>query len=454
MDSRELKKICDLARAATCVVDKDGAFIYANKLVEDFFKIDCSKIIHTHVFKNPLRDNYETDDSHLTTRAVALDALLYQKPIEAVGLFAKSECVLMTAYPYFDLSGGETYIFVQHTPISPFKKVIFENNREARLHHVESVNEGIEGFPASVIAQSQKMRDVLRVLKRAARSESTLLLLGETGTGKEVLARAAHAVSPRGTRAFVAINCGAIPGDLLESELFGYEKGAFTSASQTKPGLLEMANGGTVFLDEVGELPLHLQVKLLRVLQERECTRVGGKKPQRLDIRVIAATNRDLESMVREGRFRSDLYYRLNIIRIVVPPLRERVDDIPPLAQSFLSRFNRQNKTQKRLSHKVLAAFASYPWPGNVRELENLIERLAVLSPRELIAESDLPGIVPDGFLQPGNGEVPLEDAVAEFEFRLISEAVSRHGSIRKASRALQVNHATLLRKLKKYGKE
>ncbi len=243
-----------------------------------------------------------------------------------------------------------------------------------------------------IIGNSPSLVDVFRMLSKVAPTDSTVLVTGESGTGKELLVRALHGMSLRADRPFVPINCGAIPRELLESELFGHEKGAFTHAIRTKPGRFELADSGTIFLDEIGEMDISLQVKILRVLQEKEIERVGGTGPRKVDVRVIAATNRDLEKEVEQGRFREDLYYRLNVIPLHLPALRERGNDVLLLADFFLKRFcERRHRPQLALAPDAARVLLAYPWPGNVRELENFMERLSILVDGDRVNVSDLP---------------------------------------------------------------
>jgi PAS domain S-box-containing protein len=312
--------------------------------------------------------------------------------------------------------------------------------------------------PDGPVFRSGKMAEVKSLAEQVAMVDSTVLLLGESGVGKEVLAKLIHRTSPRRERPMVAVNCGAIPPDLLESELFGYERGAFTGANREgKRGLFELASGGTVLLDEVAELPSALQVKLLRVLQQREITRVGGLKPVSLDIRILAATNRNLQEMVRAGRFREDLYYRLNVIPIQIPPLRERREEIATLVHHFLGRFNQQYGRQVGVTPATLEALERYDWPGNVRELENVVERMVVVGISGTVDVLDLPSAIrPPGPEWPAAGDgprelVPLQQAVEALEAQLILEAYERFGNTYKVAEVLGVNQSTVVRKLKKY---
>ncbi len=302
---------------------------------------------------------------------------------------------------------------------------------------------------AEPIGASPAMREILETARRAAASRSTVLVLGESGTGKEVLARAIHGWSDRRSAPFVAVNCVALTEELLESELFGHEKGSFTGAVGQKRGKFEVADGGTVFLDEIAEVRPQLQAKLLRVLQEHQFERVGGTAPLSVDIRIIAATNRDLTQEIAAGRFREDLYYRLNVISLRMPPLRERPEDIQPLAAHFLERYAKETKRSvKGISAEALAALKAYEWPGNVRELENTIERAVVLgSSAELILE-DLPSHVVEFGHSAEEGEQPFfHSEVRRFKGQLIRDAVRRSGGHhRKAASILGLNPTYLSR--------
>jgi len=322
----------------------------------------------------------------------------------------------------------------------------------------------------NIVGQSRPMQEIFRLIHKVAATDATVLVLGESGTGKELVARAIHAQSGRANRPLVPVNCGAIPSELLESELFGHEKGAFTGAIKTRLGRFEMAEGGTVFLDEVGDMSPMLQVKLLRVLQDHQFERVGGAKTINADIRVIAATHRDLGRRVEEGQFREDLFYRLNVVPIRVPPLRERRSDIPLLADYFLDRLGQlKGLGVKRLHPEALEMLLRHHWPGNVRELENLLERLVILADDDLILPQDLPakfaGLPPQSEAaaaagaEPGLAPVLPEEgldfntAVDEFERRLILQALERTGWVKnQAAAMLKLNRTTLVEKIKKKG--
>src|SRR5574342_535104 len=270
------------------------------------------------------------------------------------------------------------------------KKVIA---KAARAHELETQNvHPSDGERPPLVGQSAAMRQVFEMIAKVADSPSTVLITGESGTGKELVARELHRGSSRRDRPLIKVNCAAIPKDLVESELFGYERGAFTGAVGSKPGRFELADGGTLFLDEIGEIPLEMQVKLLRALQESEFERVGGVKTIRVDVRLITATNRDLKALIADGRFREDLYYRLNVVPIALPPLRERREDIPLLVAHFLEKYDRRlGKRVERMDEEAMQVLMRYPWPGNIRELENLVERSVLFADGPVISEAQLP---------------------------------------------------------------
>jgi transcriptional regulator with PAS, ATPase and Fis domain len=303
------------------------------------------------------------------------------------------------------------------------------------------------------------MEKILAISQRVAGTDSTVLIMGESGTGKELVARYIHSYSRRASNPFIAVNCGAIPPELLESEMFGHEKGAFTGAVGTRMGMFQLANGGTIFLDEIGEMTMPLQVKLLRVLQEREIRPVGSDRTVKTDVRVVAASNRDLNAEVEKGRFREDLFYRLQVIPILLPPLRERRSDIPVLVSFFLEKYNGKHATRTcKIADDTMVHLWEYDWPGNVRELENLIERLVILSDDGMIRVENLPPNVRSFISEkkiprPTLSEegIDLNQAVEEFEYRLIDEALRRtKGNKQAAARLLGLKRTTLVAKLRR----
>ncbi|WP_255722506.1 sigma-54 dependent transcriptional regulator [Ectothiorhodospira lacustris] len=325
----------------------------------------------------------------------------------------------------------------------------------------------------SLVGYHRTMQRIRELIQQVAMSDANVLILGETGTGKEVVARNVHQCSTRRGKPFVAVNCGAIPGELLESELFGHEKGAFTGAISARPGRFELAQGGTLFLDEIGDMPLPMQVKILRVLQERTFERVGSTKTLTTDARIIAATHRDLEVAIREGTFREDLYYRLNVFPIEVPSLRERMRDLPLLIDELVSRMEAEGRSGVRFSPAALRVLSRYEWPGNVRELANLVERLSIMYPGESVSADDLPGKFRAGLteqdlqamsaadgMDPMTAEAGLPDSgldlkeyINDLETRLIRQALDRSGGVvAHAAKLLGMRRTTLVEKMRKYG--
>jgi DNA-binding NtrC family response regulator len=305
-----------------------------------------------------------------------------------------------------------------------------------------------------IIGESGAMQEVLSLVARVAPSDATVLIRGESGTGKELVAKAIHHASRRRDGPLVRVNCAALPETLLEAELFGHDKGAFTGATTARRGRFEAAQGGTLFLDEIGDVPLHLQVKLLRALQEREIERLGSNRPTPVDVRLIAATHRDLERLAREGRFRDDLYYRINVVTITVPPLRERREDIPLLLEHFLATVARANgKTIRGLTREARDLLLRYDYPGNVRELENLVERAVVLTRDDVLDAADLPLTVRAAEGGEGLGPAPLPAAVEGLERRMIGEALAQADGVQtRAAELLGISERVLRYKLRKYG--
>ncbi len=320
-----------------------------------------------------------------------------------------------------------------------------------------------------LIGRSPAISEINRMIEQVANTSASVLIMGESGTGKEVIARNIHAHSDRRNKPFVPINCGAIPSELLESELFGHEKGAFTGAISARKGRFELAEGGVIFLDEIGDMPLAMQVKLLRVLQERTYEKIGSNRSNRTDVRVIAATHRPLERMIREGTFREDLYYRLNVFPIEVPPLRERREDVPLLIDELIQRIEREKRGTVRLTTQAKQMLAQYDWPGNVRELANLIERLAILHPHDVVDVRDLPAKylseeaclrlaeetepepVPAPHSLPGGG-LDLKQYLADIEIAMIEQALNESNHVvARAANLLKMRRTTLVEKMRKY---
>jgi two-component system nitrogen regulation response regulator NtrX len=321
-----------------------------------------------------------------------------------------------------------------------------------RARALEAENRRLRGaWAGSIVGRSAAIERVLGEIEKAGPAGARVLIQGENGTGKELVARALHAASPRRAMPFVAVNCSAIPEELIESELFGHERGAFTGATQSRRGRFEEAHGGTLFLDEIADLSPRAQTKLLRVLQESELTRVGGSRSVRVDVRVIAATNRDLQGLVKDGAFREDLYFRLAVVPIVVPPLRERPADIPLLVESFAGELGRGRR--RRFSREALDLLAGYPFPGNVRELRNLVERLLIMNEDETLGPAAVRAVLPPGAGAPGSDDARLADAVQAFERRTIERAIDEAGgNVTRAAARLGLERSHLYKKMRRLG--
>ena len=379
-------------------------------------------------------------------------------------LSPESEVILMTAFGTVETAVEAMKEGAYDFVTKPFKRIQIVKGVRRALEKQTLVIEnralreelGRMRKERRIIGNSVAIRQTLEMVQQVAPSSATVLLLGESGTGKELFARAIHEASPRRDRPFVAVGCAALPESILESELFGYEEGAFTGARRRKEGRFEMAHGGTLFLDELGEMSGTTQVKLLRVLQEGELERLGGTRTIQVDVRIIAATNKRLEAEVAAGRFREDLFYRLNVISIELPPLRDRDDDVPLLAHHFLQHFSKKNaKPMRGFSREALEALADHRWPGNVRELENTIERAVVLAKTDAVTPEDLPPSLRGAARQAKTVTIPLGMPLDEIERKLIHETLKlTRGNKRLAAQLLGTSTRTIYRKLEQEAQE
>ncbi len=377
----------------------------------------------------------------------------------------QTEVIIQNTKPGKTLVAVGTPIFDEKGNITKVISITRDYSRQIKIGTLLSkVREEKQDEPdfkhahKNIVTCNDKMLNILALAKLVAMVNSTVLINGETGTGKEVIARYIYSSGPRATKPFIKVNCGAISPNLVESELFGYEPGSFTGAKREgKVGLVEAANSGTLFLDEISELPLNQQVKLLQVIQERSMTRVGGTKDIKLDIRIIAATNKDLEDQVKKEEFREDLFYRLNVVPINLPPLRERAEDIPLLTRHFLNLYNTENDRDKEFTKEAFSLICRYSWPGNVRELVNTIERLTITTQDTFIDVEDLPNKI-RGNEDKSNELIQvrqimkLNEAIEDIERKLINMAVEKYGSGKKAAELLGVNQSTISRKMSQYG--
>lgn len=446
--NKELDAIIESSYDGIWVTDGEGVTLRVNTTYQKFSGINADEVLGRNM-QELVAEGYYSDSA-------TLHVLKQRKPVTLIHTIKTGKKAMVTANPVFDEQGRIWRVVTNVrdiTEIINLQKSLEKSQEESRRYQEElqKLKEQQRRFD-NIVANSEAMKNVLESATRVAKVDSNVLILGESGVGKGVLAGLIHKLSSRAAGPFLKINCGAIPDNLLESELFGYEKGAFTGANKEgKPGIFELAHQGTLFLDEIGEVPLHLQVKLLQVIQEQRIFRIGGRQPVQLDVRIIAATNKDLETMVSLGTFREDLYYRLNVIPIIIPPLRSRKEDIIPLIMYFMERISQKYRINKRLSSEALDKLLNYNWPGNIRELENVLERIMVMSDADEIETRHLPVNLQDKQQWKLDNKLPLKAALAELEQKIIQQALQEHGSIRKTAAFLKINHAALIRKIKKY---
>ncbi len=443
---KELDAIIDSSYDGLYITDGDGNTLRINQAFERIMGVTADECVGRNM-ADLVKDGVFTRSGTLLAIKTRQTATI---PLQS----KTGKNALVTSTPIFDEDGRIILVVTNVRDITELNDLQGKVEQLEGLSRMYQVQLNQLKSSKSCILHSDKMRKLLKMVNHVSTVDSTVLILGESGVGKEVIADTLQASSPRANKPFIKVNCGAIPGNLLESELFGYEPGAFTGASKSgKAGMFELADGGILFLDEIAEMPLDLQVKLLRVLQDNKIMRIGGTREIAVDVRIIAGTNRNLQDMVAEKLFRKDLYYRLNVVPIYVPPLRERREDIPVLSRHFLEKFNRRHSMNKRLSGEVLRKFISYDWPGNVRELENLIERLVVTTQHDIINADDLAAW---SELELGSISkveiVPLNTALENTERRLLQEAFSLYNSTYAIARVLGVSQPTVVRKAAKYG--
>lgn len=455
VDANVLIKLLESSYDGIWITDHVGKILFANSANAKLLGVPRSELEN--------KTTQELQDEGVFQTSAILEALQTRQQVSRVCNNPRT-CltVLATATPVFNEAGDIQYIFNNVrdiTALNEMRESLQDKDEIIRQQNSQLETMKLRLGVGTIVANSKAFTQVVELARRAATFDgATVLILGESGTGKEVISELIVNTSPRKDKPYLQINCGAIPENLIESELFGYEKGAFTGAdAKGRKGLFEAANGGTVFLDEIGDLPLHMQVKLLRVLQQRRIVRVGGTETVNLDVRIIAATNKDLKQMVKEGRFREDLYYRLNVVPIEIPPLRDRKEDILPLVNHFLTVANRKYHTNKSIYSDTIDVLESYSWPGNVRELENLMENLVITTPGDIIRRENLSERLKFSTENRDFTEdtevITLKETVERAEYMAIQKAIRQCGSIRKAAVALGVDPSTIVRKQQNYQK-
>lgn len=446
----DLLSILDNSYDEIYVTDADGKVLYVNAACERHYGAKPEDIIgYTPT---------EISDKGYWTPRISSIALEKKTSITLEQKTCLDKTLLTTATPVYDENGKIKMIIENSRDITESKGIRHELDVSLKklARYKTEVEELRKYDPGSdIIYKSKSMTNLMALARRVSEINSTVLILGESGTGKGVIAKYIHNSGSQKEGPFVSINCAAIPSELMESELFGYSAGSFTGASgKGRIGLFELADGGTLFLDEIAEIPLHLQAKLLHALQEKVYFPVGGRKEKKVNCRILAATNKDLQSMVMKQAFRDDLYYRLNVFEITIPPLRERPEDISPLVSYLISRYNERYDLHRQISHRALDMLIKYPWPGNIREMENTLERLVVMSPDELIDIDHLPDSLryeSAAEMFPLLNKGSLDDALEEVERKIILQSYEKYGSSYEVARKLKISQSKASRLIRRY---
>lgn len=453
VDHLDFREVCENLYDAVHIADGEGRILFVNDAYTRTTGIRSDELLGRKVADVEAEGTYYKG-------SVTAEVLRRRARVDSVATILRlNKEVLVTGIPVLDAAGNVKLVVTNTRDFPELKNLerqllaLMEESRKSseELSYLRSQQAGNK----QLLYRSAAMAGVMGTIASISPTDVTVLITGESGTGKELVASEIYQNSGRSGMPFIKVNCAAIPADLLESELFGYEDGAFTGARKNgKPGMFELANSGTILLDEIGDLPLPLQAKLLRVLQQKEFMRIGGTTPIQLDIRILASTNKDLREEVRQGRFRKDLYYRLNVVPIELKPLRERREDIPILVEHFFQVFNRKHGKEVSLTPGGMDLMLDYTWPGNIREMENLIERMVVtcsdgsINRGQVFSALDLGKTSLSPHSQDGSG---LKQLVAAYEREIILQALEQKGSIRKAAEALGIDHSTLVKKCKRY---
>lgn len=445
----ELNLIVDATFDFISIADEKGVFIRISKGSDEVFHVPEDQIIGS--------DCYDVEKKGIVDSSVTRMVLETGKKTSSVQITKGGKRFMVIGLPMFDDKGNLKRIINISRDITEIEKLNKRLKETEELldwyRHELIIEQEIE--KNFIYGETSSMKKVINLVKQVSNVDAIVLLQGETGVGKSLIAKTIHQMSQRRGKPFVQINCGAIPENLLESELFGYVEGAFTGAVKGgKKGFFEIANDGTIFLDEIGEIPLYLQVKLLHALEYHEIYKIGSSHPTSFNARILAATNKDLDEMVKYGKFREDLYYRLNVLPIFIPPLRERRDDIPLIAHYFLNKYNNKYYMHKQLTTEAHRALSQYPWPGNIRELENAIERLVITCDQDIVdtyhVHNTVYGSNEKNTIEI-NGIMPLKQAVERVEKEILFKAMEEFKTTREVAKALEIDQSTVVKKLNKF---
>lgn len=460
--SEELRQVKQLKEELDAVIEAsfDGIFITDNKA--NVLRVNEAYLRSSGLTLEELegKNMYDLVEKGYFDQSASIAVIEKGEPVTLTQTVKTGKTMLATGNPIYDEEGNLVRVLVNCRDLTELNKLKQEVEQAQRLnkHYQDQIKKYMLDGEESYIAQARKSKELMNLVRRLGKVDSTVLIQGESGVGKEIVAQELHNNSLRADKPYIKVNCAALPESLLESELFGYESGAFTGALKSgKMGIFELANNGTLFLDEIGEFPLNLQGSLLRVLQDGEVTRIGGTSPIKVNVRIIAATNRNLAEMVARNEFRKDLYYRLNVIPLYVPPLRERREEIPELIEYFVNLFNKKYNLNKKFASDLIKRLTEYSWPGNVRELKNYVERAVVITEDSVIREVPMPQVSISEIdnealnIDP-HAQITLKEAIEAYEKELLSKYIAYYKTTRKTAAALGVSQTTIWRKALQYG--
>jgi len=453
-DLLDFEEIANSLHDAIFIANGEGTTLFVNEAYTRITGIKPEEIIGKKV---------QDFEGEYFKNAVTPKVLKYKKPINSIGKSLKTgKEFLVSGIPIFDENGNIKLVVVNDRELDELNKIqsqldktmerlaVAEKDKIKSELEIKHLRKSLVS-KKSLIGNSFHAENLKGIIDQIKNTDVNVLITGETGVGKEVVANEIFSTSRRKDKPYIKINCAAIPENLIESELFGHEKGAFTGADKKKIGLLELADGGTVLLDEIGEMPLSLQPKLLRVIQNKEISRVGGTEPIKINIRIISSTNKNLKKLSDQGKFREDLYYRLNVVPIHIEPLRNRIEDLGELAEFFIKRYNKKYNMSKKLNSNSIKLLKEYHWPGNVRELENLLERLVIMTKNEVIRGEDIEKVIAFGNTQKTFKSLDIKEETKKLEIEILKKAKEKYKTTREMAEAIGIDQSNVVRKMKKY---